>query len=192
MSVVPQSVRLRAENRNERDDHDWYQEPIWASEALFRAEPFIGDIYDPACGEGNVVTAARNMGFEAFGSDIVDRAAGCFGLLDFLDEAAEPYVSYPVDNICTNPPYRDAERFIDLALKRSRFKVAALVRLAFLEGKRRRALFEQWPLSRVLVFSGRISMPPGGRGIKAKGGSVAFSWLVFAHGHDGPATVGWI
>lgn len=105
MSAAPQSIRLKAEHRQDRDEHDWYQEPIEATNALLRTEVFDGDIYDPACGEGNVVKACLGVGIEAFGSDIVDRAAGRFWMLDFLDDSAPGYVLYPVDNIVTNPPY---------------------------------------------------------------------------------------
>ena len=51
----------------------------------------------------------------------------------------------------------------------------------------------QRPLARVHVFSYRISMPPGGvPDIEAKGGSVAFAWFVWEHGHRGPATINWL
>lgn len=193
MSRVPQSVRLLGTNRGDREVDDWYQEPQSATVDLLRAEPFAGEIYDPACGEGNVVRAALGLGYEAFGSDVVNRADGHFGVDDFLAPAhADQYVSWPVDNIISNPPYRDAERFIDCALERSRFKVAMLLRLAFLEGQGRRAAFDRWPMSRVLVFSKRLCMPPAGRGIETKGGTVAFAWFVFDHAHRGAATVGWL
>jgi hypothetical protein len=177
----------------DRNDADWYCEPAVAVEALLDAERFIGEVYDPACGGGNIVEVCRARGLNAWGTDLVDRCGQKYGAagVDFTSPVPT-HCRGNVDNVITNPPFRHAEPFIRNALDRARYKVAVLVRLAFLEGQKRRVLFESLPMSRVLVFSRRISMPPGGQGIEAKGGAVAFCWIVFSHDHRGPPTVGWL
>lgn len=177
-----------------RADEDFYVEPAWSVEALLDAESFIGDVYDPACGTGNIVDVCRARGLDTWGSDLVDRANGRFGPggLDFLTISLSSGRKKLAGSIICNPPFKNAENFIRRGIEVTDRKVAMLVRLAFLEGQKRRAMFEALPLSRVLVFSRRVSMPPGGLGIEAKGGSVAFCWIVFEHGHRGPATIGWL
>ena len=71
-------------------------------------------------------------------------------------------------------------------------KVAVLARLALLEGIKRRELFRSTPLARVWVSSRRVSMPPGGSDIEAKGGSIAYAWFVWDHAHTGSPVVGWL
>jgi hypothetical protein len=46
----------------DRADGEWYVEPRWVSDALFRVEDFSGGIWDPACGQGNILEAAVSAG----------------------------------------------------------------------------------------------------------------------------------
>lgn len=177
----------------EREALDWYVEPEWAVDALFDAEKFEGLIYDPACGGGTIPTVANRRMFEAHGSDIVDR--GCFFAprksWDYLERGSS--IPRP-DNIVCNPPFAHAEAFIRLGLRTVQRKACYLLRLSFLEGRKRRALFVTTPIARVHVFSARVSMPPGGQGIKAQGGAVAFAWFVWDTAHpvgQGP-TINWL
>lgn len=95
-------------------------------------------------------------------------------------------------NIVTNPPFKLAEHFVHKALSLSTGKVAMLTRLAWLEGKGRRVMFESTPLARVWVFAGRVTMPRGAMADAGRGGMIAFAWLVWEHGHKGSPTIGWI
>jgi hypothetical protein len=176
--------------QHERSENDWYVEPRWAVDALLDREQFVGSVWDPACGQGTIVTAARDRGLFAFGSDIADRGFG--QRFDFLTgEPIDP--SAPPENIVTNPPFKHAEAFIEKALRIARFKVAVLVRLAFLEGAgRHERLFSKHPPARALVYRSRVSMPPGGCGIEAKGGAVAFQWLVWQRDWRGPTVLEWL
>jgi hypothetical protein len=170
----------------ERAADDWYQEPAWIVDALLRVEVLSdGLVWDPACGGGNIPERLKAAGCHAFGSDLADRGYGEVAT-DFLCQTK------PVRHIVSNPPYGIIEPFIRHALDLTTGKVCILARLAFLEGKRREEFFKTTPLARVLVSRRRVSMPPGGSGIKATGGTVAFAWFVFEHGHSGPATVGWV
>lgn len=172
---MPRGRRRRALRRA---NHDWYVDPPWATDVLLKNEEFVGSVYDPACGIGTIPIRAWCAGLPAEGADIVDRGAG-FPVVDFLtcDLPAR------VDNIICNPPYKLAERFLPRALAMARRKVAFLLRLAFLESERRHAVFTSTPLARVLVFSQRVSMPPGGSGAEADGGKIAYAWFVWDHRH---------
>src|SRR6266849_5264480 len=171
-----------------RQQDDFYCEPRWAVDALLDAERFEGLVWDPAAGRDNIPKACRARGIQALGSDMVQRGiASVTAPVDFL---VSP-IYRPASIIC-NPPFALAERFIERALSLATNKVAMLLRLSFLEGQRRGEMFERTPLARVLVFSSRVSMPPGDSAIEAKGGAVAFAWYVWEHGFEGEPTIGWL
>jgi hypothetical protein len=193
MSIATVTTRTAAQRiRPPRQTDDFYVEPPAAVHALLNHETFWGTIWDPCCGSGTIPHVVASRGLVSIGSDLVDRGAG-FPVLDFM--AGEPWES-PADHIICNPPYGSAQAFIERARGVARYKVAALCRLAFLEGARRRAWFETSGLARVWVFSDRISMPPGDKlaagEIEAKGGAVAFAWFVWERGHRGPPDLGWL
>lgn len=167
-----------------REANDYYTEPRWAVDALLDVEQFAGITWDPSCGGGNIPKAFLDRGLHCWGSDIADRGFGTTGL-SFFD------AHNTADNIISNPPYGMIEAYLLRALEKTTGKVALLARLAFLEGIKRRAMFRSTPLARVWVSSRRISMPPGGSDIEARGGSIAFAWFVFEHGHEGKPEIGW-
>jgi hypothetical protein len=168
----------------ERAANSWYVEPPWAVHALLEVEKFDGITHDPSCGAGNIPKVFRERGIYCTGSDIVDRGFG------YVSNFLASNTSYT--NIVCNPPFELTKEFIDHALWLGIGKVAILGRLAFLESQARREWWTQVPFARLWVSSRRISMPPGGTGVEAKGGTVAYGWFVFERTHEGPATIGWI
>lgn len=179
-------LNYRSDPVFQRHAFDWYKESKIDVDKLFDAEQFDGPIHDPACGGGNIPTVAIARGLTATGSDLVDRGYGIGGR-DFLEDTT------PRVNIVSNPPYILGERFVQHALTITERKVAVLVRLAFLEGQaRRRRLFVPHPPSRVLVFATRPSMPPGDLDIEAKGGKVAYAWILWDRAHSGPSHIDWL
>jgi len=167
-----------------READDWYVEPSWVVAKLFAVEPFEGLIYDPACGGGTIPKAATAAGYEAYGSDRVDRGYG-IAPRDFMT------FNHRVPNIVSNPPYGDQLfPFVQKALAVTTRKVAIIARLSFLESVERASWWPQTPLRRVWVSARRVSMPPGRKPeIKAKGGSVAYAWFVWEHGYTGKGEV---
>lgn len=177
----------------ERVVHDWYQEPPETVEALLEVESFSEPVWDPACGGGNIPIVCAKAGMDVRGTDLVDRRQQGeppfpFRTHDFLRDR----LPFEVGGIISNPPYNVLEEWIDRCLNSTPGKVAILARLAFLEGQKRQTWWERVPLARVWVSSKRISMPPGGSGIVAKGGTVAFAWFVFDRTHAGPAHIQWL
>lgn len=174
-----------------RVDHDWYLEPVEATSALLATERFVGTIYDPACGQGNILKACHQADIvNAYGTDIIYRGGPGRGGVDFLD-ATLPIREQP-DNIICNPPFKLATEFAEQALRVARHKVAFIQRLTFLEGQKRSEFLRSSPLARVYVFANRISMPPGGTDVTPKGGFMAYAWFVWSHDHKGPPTIDWI
>jgi hypothetical protein len=164
---------------------DFYKEPAWVVHGIVDVEPLPGVNLDPACGTGNIPRVLRYRGLRCDGSEMLHRGFGAQGQ-NFFDYMPR------VDNIVSNPPYGVIERFIDHALTCARQKVVVLARLALLEGQERQPFLRATPLARVWVSSRRVSMPPGNSAVEAKGGTVAFAWFVWEHGHRGRATVDWL
>jgi hypothetical protein len=123
--------------------HDVYETPPCAVEALLRAEPLPGHIWEPCCGSGRIAEVLRAHGHAVTATDLVaDR-------IDFLMERRAPP---GVGAIVTNPPFKLAAEFVrhGLAL------VPMLLRLTFLESEARSDLIDGGRLARVLVFANRL------------------------------------
>lgn len=182
-----------------RDGLDWYVEPRWATDGLLDVERFVGGIWDPACGGGNIVETCRARGYDARGTDVEERVPGASwwaGDVDFLGDHGE----YLEPNIVMNPPFfraKGAEAFIRKALAVAEGKVCAFVDVKFLAGAGRAAgLFAEHPPSRIWIISPRPSCPPGeylASGGKAEGGTADWCWLVWDLTAPRAATVtGWL
>lgn len=169
--------------------NDLYETPACAIEALLAVENLPRRIWEPACGPGAIARVLRARGHEVFASDLVhyDSPDQDAHGVDFLLERVAPE---GFEAIVTNPPYRLADAFVTHALDLAD-TVAMLLRLAFLEGKRRTDLIERRGLARVWVFRGRLPMMhrAGWAGPRASS-SMAFAWFVWRRSHHGPPTLG--
>ena len=152
---------------------DFFPTPRWATFALVENEKFVGDIWEPACGNGAMSKVLATTGSTIFSSDLYERGFGEPGI-DFLknDERI-------ASNIITNPPYNSAEGFVASGIAKAEKKFALLLRLAFLEGANRaNTIFARNPPSRVWVFSERITFYPAGAEVKGSG-TTAYAWFVW-------------
>lgn len=166
------------------DGPDFYPTPSWATHALIDNEPFHGDIWECACGDGAMSAVLEETGNHVESSDLYDRGFGDIGH-DFLTTTQRR------KNIITNPPFHSAEGFVASALKQAESKFALLLRLAFLEGgNRARTIFTVHPPSRVWVFSERITFYPKGAK-RAGSGTTAYAWFVWNKDHAGSTELAW-
>lgn len=175
----------------ERESNDYYATEPKAAELLCEVETFSPYIWECACGEGHLSEVLKAKGYRVFSTDLVNRGYGD-RIVDFLDWKA------PVTgDIITNPPYKYAREFVEHALELigEGHKVAMFLKLTFLEGKARRALFDTYPPKRIYVASGRLLCAKNGdfEKMKAGGGSaVAYAWFVWEKGYAGDTVVKWI
>lgn len=126
---------------HERADLDYYATEPAATDWLCRIEHFDGPILEPSCGEGHISRQLIRAGYEVVSRDLADRGYG--EVTDFL----APENTRWEGDIVTNPPYAFAQEFVEkaLAIIPEGRKVAMFLKLTFLEGKRRAALFENYP-----------------------------------------------
>jgi hypothetical protein len=169
--------------------NQWFVEPKWATRLLLEWESFDGTVYDPACGQGNIVEVFSDAGFEAFGSDIVERKgqheSWFLGAHDFINQNED----YDCDNIVSNPPYylaRGTEAYIRKALTVARDTVAIFAPIGFLAGgKRSGGLYQETPPHRIHIISPRPSCPPGQflvDGGTAENGTTDYMWMIWSVG----------
>jgi hypothetical protein len=142
------------------------------------------------------VRVLRDAGHAVVASDLVEYGFPLHFCRDFLAETAMPS---GCECICTNPPFKDAAKFVAHALKLSPL-VIMLLRLAFLEAgelgnKRvdrhlRSLVLDGGQLARVHVFRKRLPMMhrDNWAGRRANSG-MAFCWMIWNRDHVGPTTV---
>ena len=125
----------------DRQREDYYATEPKATEWLCKLERFEGRILEPSCGEGHMSEVLKAAEYEVVSRDLVDRGYG--EVADFL---AIDNLKWD-GNIVTNPPYKFAQQFVEKALNiiPEGKKVAMFLKLTFLEGKARRALFRSTP-----------------------------------------------
>lgn len=187
-------VTLGASNHTDKEHHheDYYATDPIAAKLLLAAEPFEGKIWECACGEKHLAKVFEAAGFEVRSSDIVDRCGN--EVFDFLGiENCDRWDG----NIVTNPPYKYATEFIykALSLIRQGDKVAMFLKVQFLEGKERKALFTTFPPKVVYVSSSRIQCAKNAefeRMREAGGSAVAYAWYVWEKGYKGETIIKWI
>lgn len=164
-------------NPDGRPDTDFYGTPTWATEALLDREPFGFSVLEPACGDG-AISKVLTKHHQVESYDLYDHGYGITGV-DFLDFVWSLNTQW--DAIITNPPYRLAEEFLQHALditRDSNGKVALLLKLQFLEGQKRKKILEQSPLSKVYIFSKRLTFTRNNEPV-GNSGMMAFAWYVW-------------
>ena len=166
-----------------REKNDFYATPEESTEKLLRVTTFRGNIYEPCCGQGHISKVLIKHGYKVFSSDLVDRGYGT-PRIDFLMETQKH------DNIVTNPPFKNAMEVAERALELSRYKVALLLKLSFLEGVARRNFFKRYPPEKVWVFSQRQALMKNGE--PQSGGMLALAWFVWSKGNIESPTIGWV
>lgn len=183
-------VILGASNHSSRtrQEHDYYATDPRAIDALNNILP-INDllIWEPACGGGHLSKRMKEFGAIVYSTDLYDRGYGD-SEIDFL--STENLLA-PV--IITNPPYKYATQFVEHAICLGASKIAMFLKLTFLEGQKRRKLFEKYPPKTVAVFSKRIQVAINGDPDMFKKSSAAcYAWFIWEKDYKGKPEIVWI
>ena len=164
---------------------DFFPTPAWCTHALMQSETFTGRVWEPACGNGSMAKVIESYGHKTFATDLNDFGYGKTGY-DFLK------LNQKIENIITNPPYNKAEEFLHKCCHSATDKFALLLRLAFLEGvKRRESVFKRRFPSRVWIFSERPTFYAPGTERKGSG-TTAYCWMVWDHKQRKGTEVKWL
>lgn len=173
-----------------REPNDYYATEPKAAEFLCDLVPLHNHIWECACGEGHLAEVFKAHGHQVFTTDVVDRGYGDIRNLDFL---SFPAGSTFCGDIITNPPYKYAQEFVEKAIRAvsEGYYIAMFLKLQFLEGKKRRELFENYPPKFVFVSSSRLICAKNGEFEKCPSSAIAYAWFVWEKGYRGDTVVRW-
>lgn len=178
----------------DRVERDYYATDPDAVRVFLEEERFSSKVWECAVGGGHIADVLKDYGYDVYSTDITDRGYPNTEIMDFLECEVE---ENDVD-IITNPPYSKAKEFVKKALDISKdgVKVAMLLRLQFLEGKRRAELFNEYPPCKVYVNVSRVTCAKNGdfeKHLRETGSSpVAYAWFVWEKGYTGDPIIKWI
>lgn len=177
----------------ERPSDDYYATDPVAIDVLLKDGnvKLSEEVWECASGSGCLSKRLKHYGYSVLSTDLVDRGYGTGGV-DFL-ACTEMFDG----DIITNPPYKLAQEFIQHALELipNGRRVFMFLKIQFLEGKKRRKLFDSGCLKTVYVSSSRILCAKNGdfeRMRKGGGSAVAYAWYEFEKGYKGGTTIKWI
>lgn len=142
----------------ERDEHDFYETPAWCVHRLLEAVPQLpgGAWLEPCAGKGAIIRAVNEVRKDPIHWTAVEidpshrddlAKAPCDRLLvaDVCGSLAVSQLFLQVFDVAiTNPPYRQAQRILEMLFKRAEW-IALLLRVGFLEGLQRNALLREHP-----------------------------------------------
>lgn len=187
-------VSLGASNHTDeqRQQDDFYAtDPIAIDKLLNAGAQINHNVYEPACGQGHLAKRLTEKGFEVKATDLVDRGYGIGGI-DFLKQT-EKFNG----DIITNPPYKYAMEFVEksLDLVNDGFHVFMLLKLTFLESKKRKQLFSKNPPKHIYVFTERLLCAKNGDFQKTAdngGSAVCYAWFEWEKGYKGKPIIDWL
>lgn len=166
------------------DSLDCFPTPPWATRALTEwVLPRLGvsvrdsSVWEPAAGLGHMVQPLQEAGARVFASDVFEYGPWIDKRIDFV---AMPPLGPNFDWVITNPPFNQAERFVERGCEVATTGVAFLCRLALLESKGRFHMFRGLTPSLVAVFSERVPMVKG-RWDPSASSATAYAWFIW-HG----------
>lgn len=144
----------------------------------------VNRVLEPSVGGGAWVMAVAQAAPSAdiIGMDLNPEAAGLDACT--VQMRGKDFLAFSgrYDLVIGNPPFSDAQAHVEHALELGH-TVAFLLRLAFLEGAKRRAFWAEHPAARVGVLTSRPSFTGGGTD------SAAYGFFVWHRGFVGSTTL---
>ncbi len=178
----------------------FYPTPPEAVRALLSVEHFAGpsdarfqhDIWEPACGNGQISEALIAAGYRVHSTDLLDYGYGESGR-DFL---AEPKAL--AKHIVTNPPYGSglADRFVRHALtlvRETGGSVAMLLNLASLAYAERSPRWRRTPPAAIYAIDDVVCWSEAIQGpVPRSFNQHRYCWVVWKPGHTGRPSFWWL
>ncbi len=188
------SSAVMAQRIEPADSADLFPTPPWATRALVEwissqdMRVWEQSVWEPAAGLGHMSNTLAEFFNTTEASDAIAYGDHHW-LWDFIADDHRTDQRWVADWIITNPPFKLAEEFCRIAIRRANIGVAMLVRTTFLEGVgRHRDLFSVTPPTYVLQFTERVPMHRGR--LEEKGSTAtAYCWLVWIKSDNSQETL---
>ena len=172
-----------------REENDFYATEPKAVYKLLKYERFNKNIWECACGEGNISEVLKEHGYDVYSTDLIDR-----NYQDEIIDFIKTEKKFKGD-IVTNPPFKYTTEFVLKSLEAVEMgsKVAMLLKINFLSGKKRyKEIYSKFPPYRVYVFTGRVGCSKNNKPEGFKHSTMDFVWMIWEKGKIGPTEIKWI
>jgi len=187
ISTMYKDVNIRS--RADREKNDYYATDPIALKKLLKYEKFDLNIWEPACGEGNLSEVLKEKGHNVYSTDLIDRGYQD-EILDFLKTNNKWF-----GDIITNPPFTYTTEFVLKSLEsiRTGSKVAMFYKMNYLSGvKRYKEIYSKFPPIRVYVFTKRVACSKNNNPEGFKGGAMDYIWCIWEKGQYAPTQLKWL
>ena len=183
-------LMLGVNNNAIREENDFYATNPKAVKILLPILEKLGvskSIWECSCGQGHISKVLKENGYNVFSSDLIDRGYG--EVKDFLSQT-EKFNG----DILTNPPFKLAENFVEksMQLLNDGNKAIFLLKIQFLEGQKRKIMFDKGNLKYLIVNSERQQCSKDADFEKYKATTQCYCWFVFEKGYHGESKIMWI
>ena len=183
-------------SQNERASYDLYVTPKSALQRFLDVYTLNKNVWEVAVGTGELAEVLKENNYKVYATDINDYGyKGLNRTLNFLSSEVlpQPQEGLLECDILTNPPFNKSLEFVKQALNivEDGYNVVMFLRLQFLEGKTRKAFFEQNPPKYIYVFSDRQNcINPFG--VNQKSSAICYAWFVWQKGFKGDPSIKWL
>lgn len=172
-----------------RQVDDFYATDPIAMEMLLDVMDFNHNVWECACGEGNLSKVLESRGYEVKSTDLIDRGYGK-GNVDIFNQ-------FDIFNgdIITNPPFRYATEFVVhcLNLVKEGNKVAMFLKIQFLEGiTRYNEIYSKNNPKFIYVFSNRVMCAKNNDFKKYDSSALCYAWFIWEKGYTGDTIIRWL
>jgi hypothetical protein len=184
-------------NRNDpnRNANDLYRTPPLATYLLCKYSNPPTNIVEPCAGYGNISAELIRNGHQVLSYDLNQYPQALVPITTGVNALDLPKVS-GYNGLITNPPYKsDFPRLLAEKSIAEYDYTAMLLRLTFLEGVKRKSLFDQHPPTQMIIFSDRIRFDSAEIEPVEKneqiGGMICYAWFIWNR-HDNATGVKWV
>lgn len=153
---------------------------------------------EPCVGMGHIAHAVRAIynrkNIEVTGLDIVDRG--------YPDTIVQDFLTWKTDKkfemIVSNPPYSLGKEFVEkgMSLLTEKGQMAMFLKIQFLEGAKRKELFEKYPPKYIYVFRNRMATFNNGEPLDPNGKkwatTMCHAWFIWEKGSTNEPIVRWL
>ena len=193
--------------KNDRVEHDFYAtDPIAVEKLLLQYSINGTEILEPCVGNGNIANALQNFykhNFNITGIDIVDRGYPNTIVQDFLTWETDK----KFDCIITNPPFSLAKEFVEKSMELlnegsieedgyPNGQLIMFLKIQFLEGEKRKELFDKYPPKYIYVFRNRMATWNSGQPLDPNGKrwatTMCHAWFIWEKGSKTEPIVRWL
>lgn len=184
--------------KTERVENDFYATNPNAVMSILNNYCFNANtILEPCVGQGHIANTVEEFYSnhkEIVGVDLIDRGYPNTIIADFLKWDTDKRF----DGIITNPPYSLAKEFVEkgMELLRDDGQMLMLLKIQFLEGLKRKELFEKYPPKYIYVFRNRMATWNNGKSLDDNGKrwatTMCHAWFVWEKGSETEPIVRWL